>query len=31
MLLDERIQHHVENLSDVELWDRTRDDLLSEL
>lgn len=30
-LLDERIQQHVENPSDVEPWDRTRDDILSEL
>ena len=31
LLLDERIQQHVENPSDVEPWDRTRDDILSEL
>jgi|GEM_PF-4734073 len=31
LLLDERIQQHVENPSDVERWDRTRDDILSEL
>jgi len=31
LLLDERIQQHIENPSDVEPWDRTRDDILSEL
>jgi putative addiction module component (TIGR02574 family) len=31
LLLDERIQQHVENPSDVEPWARTRDDILSEL
>jgi len=31
LLLDERIQQHVEDPSDVEPWDRTRDDILSEL
>ena len=31
LLLDERIQQHVENPSDVEPWDRTRDDILGEL
>ena len=31
LLLDERIQQHVENPSDVEPWDRTRGDILSEL
>jgi putative addiction module component (TIGR02574 family) len=31
LLLDQRIQQHVENPSDVEPWDRTRDDILSEL
>ena len=31
LLLDERIQQHVENPSDVEPWDRARDDILSEL
>jgi putative addiction module component (TIGR02574 family) len=31
LLLDERIQRHIENPSDVEPWDRTRDDILSEL
>jgi putative addiction module component (TIGR02574 family) len=30
LLLDERIQQHVENPSDVEPWDRTRDDILSD-
>jgi putative addiction module component (TIGR02574 family) len=31
LLLDERIQQHVENPSDLEPWERTRDDILSEL
>ena len=31
LLLDERIQQYVENPSDVERWDRTLDDVLSEL
>ena len=31
VLLDERIQQYVENPSDVEPWDRTLDDVLSEL
>ena len=30
-LLDERIQQHDENPSDVEPWEETRDDILSEL
>jgi putative addiction module component (TIGR02574 family) len=31
LLLDERIQQHVENPSDVEPWDWARDDILDEL
>ena len=30
-LLDERIQQHDENPADIEPWDKTRDDILSEL
>ncbi|MEK6324884.1 MAG: addiction module protein [Acidobacteriota bacterium] len=30
-LLDERIQQHDENPADVEPWEKTRDDILSEL
>lgn len=30
-LLDERIQQHDENSADVEPWEKTRDDILSEL
>jgi putative addiction module component (TIGR02574 family) len=30
-LLDERIQQHDENPTDVEAWERTRDEFLSEL
>ena len=30
-LLDERIQEHDENPAEVETWEKTRDDILSEL